>query len=174
MANEALDYCLENRRSARIFEERGVDRKTIRELLEKAILAPSASNRQPWRFVMVDDAELIRKIKAFAPGMGGNLPAVIVAFCLDNTLLKTGKDMAVYDVAMAAENLMLAAVEKGLGTCAIKSFQPVLVSRQLNLPAEISPELLVILGYPVKAPVMPKRKPLDTLLKYNRWEDDTV
>ena len=54
--------CLRSRRSIRKFAAAPVARETVEELLAAAILAPSASNRQPWQFLVVDDAALLRKI----------------------------------------------------------------------------------------------------------------
>lgn len=160
--------CVNGRRSIRLFTDEKVDRALVRVLLEDAILAPSASNIQPWRFILVDDPDMLRKIKAFSPGIGG-MPPVLLVFCLDGALLKNGKDMAVCDIAMAVENLMLSAVCADLGTCAVKSFQPALISRLLDLPESVTPELIVTLGHPAREPEKPKRKPLDTLLSFNGW-----
>lgn len=166
--------CLRSRRSIRKFAAAPVARETVEELLAAAILAPSASNRQPWQFLVVDDAALLRKIWAFSPGITGEPPGLLF-LCLDESRLpltdgKPDGSTAQLDLAMAAENLMLAAVEKGLGTCVIKSFHPQLISRILSLPSHIRPELLVTLGYPAQTPPMPPRRPLDTLVHYNRWE----
>ena len=61
---------------------------------------------------------------------------------------------------MAAENLMLEAVGRGLGTCVIKSFHPQIVKKILSLPEQIYPEFLVTLGYPNQEPKMPRRRPV--------------
>lgn len=125
---------------------------------------------------MIDEPELLRKIKVLSPGIGGQPPCLIF-LCVDTRLLPQREgcpdcSTAVLDLAMAAENLMLAALEYGLGTCVIKSFHPTLVSRLLKLPEQIVPELLVTLGYPEVVPPMPKRKPLESLLCYNGGKED--
>ena len=81
-----LEECLCVRRSIRQFTDQPVERTIIQTLLEMAILAPSASNRQPWRFIILDDPVLVQKIRAFSPGIGGNPPCLIV-FCLDSQRL---------------------------------------------------------------------------------------
>jgi len=68
---DSLDYCLQTRRSIRKYTDRPISRDIIDDLLNAAILAPSASNLQPWKFIVIDDAELLDKIKAFSPGIGG-------------------------------------------------------------------------------------------------------
>lgn len=173
-----LDRSLYARRSIRNFTGEPVERETVRELLGLAVLAPSASNLQPWRFVVVDDSATVQKIRAFSPGIGGQPPCLLL-FCLDAGLLPKGEDgvpdrsCGVLDLAMAAENLMLAAADRGLGTCVIKSFHPKLVRRILALPEQILPEFLVTLGHPDQAPGMPRRRPLDQVVTYNTWGGET-
>lgn len=168
--------CLRTRRSIRKFTDAPVNRTVIRELLEQAVLAPSASNLQPWKFAVADDPALVQKLKSFSPGIGGQPPCILV-FCLDTDLLpkqaESGlpdTECAVLDLAMAAENLMLAAADRGLGTCVVKSFHPKLVRRILNLPDRLRPEFLVILGHPAQTPAMPRRRPLEELTRWNMEE----
>lgn len=129
-----LEECLCVRRSIRQFTDQPVERTIIQALLEMAILAPSASNRQPWRFIILDDPVLVQKIRAFSPGIGGNPPCLIV-FCLDSQRLPVMRNgtidrtCGIIDLAMAAENMMLAATSHGLGTCVIKSYHPQIVKR---------------------------------------------
>ena len=169
-----LDACLQQRRSVRKFTGEPVSRKTIEKLLFLATLAPSASNLQPWRFIVVDDPALVQRVKSFSPGLGGT-PGAVILFCLDTRLLPrnemgANKEAAVLDLSMAAENLMLAAVGQGLGTCVVKSFHPVLVRRILGLPEVLSIEFLITLGYPAQNPAMPRRRPLAELITYNMQE----
>lgn len=171
-----LERCLRARRSVRKFTSEPVDRAELQELLELAVLAPSASNLQPWRFIVADDPALVGKIRSFSPGISGEPPCLIL-FCLDTALLPVRADgstedaCAVLDLAMAAENLMLAAAGRGLGSCAVKSFHPKLVRRILDLPERFCLELLVTLGHPARIPEMPRRRPLEELIHYNAWEE---
>ena len=132
-----LEECLCVRRSIRQFTDQPVERTIIQTLLEMAILAPSASNRQPWRFIILDDPVLVQKIRAFSPGIGGNPPCLIV-FCLDSQRLPVMRNgtidrtCGIIDLAMAAENMMLAATSHGLGTCVIKSYHPQIVKKILE------------------------------------------
>ena len=89
-----LEECLCVRRSIRQFTDQPVERTIIQALLEMAILAPSASNRQPWRFIILDDPVLVQKIRAFSPGIGGNPPCLIV-FCLESQRLPVMRNGAV-------------------------------------------------------------------------------
>lgn len=73
----------------------------------------------------------------------------------------------IIDLAMAAENMMLAATSHGLGTCVIKSYHPQIVKKILELPEQICPEFIVTLGYPKWKVPMPKRRSLEEISSYN-------
>ena len=171
-----LQEALYKRRSIRKFKADSVDRKILLELVEKAVLAPSASNLQAWRFCIIDDPSQVRKVDMFSPGLSGK-PPVIIAVCSDYGYAQqktSGSNYKAYgcimDASMAAENLMLAAVEKGLGTCAIKSFNEAAVRKLLKLPEELHLELLISLGYPEVESAMPKRKGTEEIVFFNTWE----
>lgn len=174
--HNSLEYCIFNRRSIRSFTADKVSRETVESLLEFAIMAPSGSNAQPWVFVVVDDKYLCDKIKMFSPGLNGE-PACMVIICIDLENVGTHNEQhtkeisATTDIAMAAQNFMLAAFSKGLGTCAVKSFQPSLVREILHMPQRFSPELIITVGYPQRMPIAPKRKALEGILYWNAWED---
>lgn len=170
---------LKKRRSIRKFKEQPVDRAVLLDLVEKASLAPSASNLQAWRFCIVDDPALVRKVDMFSPGLSGK-PPVIIAICSDYGYAEqktSGSNYKVYgcimDASMAAENLMLAAVEAGLGTCAIKSYNDAAVRKLLQLPEHLHLEILISVGYPEMEPKMPKRKGTDEIVFFNTWEEKT-
>ena len=73
---------LKERRSIRKFADRPVNREILTDLVEAACAAPSASNLQSWRFVMVTDPELVRKVDLVSPGLSGH-PPVILVICSD-------------------------------------------------------------------------------------------
>ena len=174
-----FDEVLMKRRSIRKFKQQPVDRNVVLQLIEKAMLAPSASNLQAWRFCVVDDPALVKKVDMFSPGLSGN-PPVIIAICSDYGYAAektSGENYKVYgcimDASMAAENLMLAATDAGLGTCAIKSYNDAAVRKLLKLPEQLHIEILITLGYPETEPQMPKRKPTNEVVFFNTWEENT-
>ena len=174
-----LQEALAKRRSIRKFKDTAVSREILLDLVQKATLAPSASNLQAWRFCIIDDPELVRKVDMFSPGISGN-PPVIIAVCSDYGYAEqktSGSNYKVYgcimDASLASENLMLAALEYGLGTCAIKSYNDAAVRKLLKLPESIHLEMLISLGYPDADPKMPARKGLDEVVFFNSWEEET-
>lgn len=148
------------RRSIRSFHDRPVDKELLIKLVEAAIWAPSGSNIQPWHFIAVSCEEQKARVKAFAPGLTVLPPAMLV-ICTDMDLCerkggRLGRDvLSLMDAAFAAENINLMAVELGLGTCVIRSFNQAAVQEVLRLPRHLVPQLIISVGYPKKIPVRP-------------------
>jgi len=137
---------IRTRRSVRSFLSSPIPREVITRILEAARLAPSASNKMPWKFVVVTDAE---KRKAIAvSGVYGKFlaqsPAVIVG-CGD--VAKAAKWFMV-DTAIALEHVALAATAEGLGSCWIGSFDETTVKSLLKVPDNYRVVCLMALGYP--------------------------
>ena len=178
-----------HRRSVREFTDKPIDRGELRRLVDAAIQAPSAVNRQPWAFTVVNDQQLLDRISREAKKhMLATLPAgtppahfrlllndpnfhifyhapVLVVI---STIASSQWDIE--DCALAAENLMLAAHAMGLGSCWIGFAQSWIGTPEgkatLDLPAEYVPIAPVILGHPKTAPPpVPRKEPII------RWVD---
>jgi nitroreductase len=140
-----------------------VERELLERLVEAAIWAPSGGNAQTWHFVVITDPEQLRRIKTVSPGLLGDPPAVI-AICqdLEEARRKGGElgasFLAPVDAAMAAQNILLAAHDAGLGTCVIASFHKRAVARLLGLPEGMEPVVLVSVGWPEEVPPPPRRR----------------
>ena len=81
-----------------------------------------------------------------------------------------GRDqLSVLDIAMAAENILLSAVDCGLGTCVVKSFSANIIQKILALPGHIVPELMVTVGYPALDGKVPPKRELSELVYFNGW-----
>jgi len=171
-----VDEVIKLRKSVRSFQEKSISDEIVTALLNAAIEAPSASNNQLWKFGVVRDSQRIKKIKMFSPGMGGNPPCLIV-LCTDKKLAieksgKSGTEEALMDISMAGENIMLKACDLGLGTCAIRSYQPQAVHKLLKLPENLSVDLIISVGYADKENKKPARKPLDEVVFYEKWAEE--
>ena len=151
------------RRSIRSFSDRPVADEAVERLLEAARWAPSGGNVQPWRFVEVRDPRRIRMIKMFSPGLRGD-PTLILAVCAE-----VAEPINMLDLGMAAENIMIEAVELGLGSCAIASFSEEQVGRLLGVPEGMRLVLLLSMGYPDGEPSRRPRKPLGEIAFSERY-----
>jgi nitroreductase len=161
------------RKSVRSYMDRAVEKEKLTRVLEAARMAPSAGNRQEWRFVVVTDPEKRSRLAEEAAGQRfiAEAPVVIVACAQsDGKIMRCGLACHPIDVAIAIDHLTLAAVAEGLGTCWIGAFNPDGVRAILGIPKDIVVVELLPLGYPKDPqPVAKSRLPMDTIVRYERW-----
>ncbi|GLI37330.1 nitroreductase family protein [Geobacter hydrogenophilus] len=179
---------IRTRRSVRKFSDRPVEPDKLRAVLDAARLAPSWANMQCWRFVVVEDqatkaqiSELSYVEAYFGPkGYKSNpaqkalteAPVVIIA-CGEppQSGELRGQQYYLTDVGIAAQNLMLAAHDLGLGSVFVGVFDEQQLGELLGIPAELRIVGLFPLGYPLEAPKAgPSRKPLDEIVHYGKYQ----
>jgi nitroreductase len=165
---------IKTRRSVRTYADISVEEEKLTAIFEATRLAPSASNRQEWRFVVVRDAETRHKLAVAAQlqPVVLNAPVIITACAeTDEHLMLCGQLCYPIDVAIALDHLTFAALELGLGTCWIGKFDEKLVKEALGIPDQIRVVELMTLGYPDKPiePAMKNRLPLDKIVRMEHW-----
>lgn len=172
------------RQSCRAYDPlRPVENEKIERCLEAARLAPSACNAQPWKFVVVDEPGLKKKIATAADArfLGMNrftkdspILVVVVRESANftsklGTLLKD-KPYPLMDVGIAVEHFCLQATSEGLGTCIMGWFDEKKVKELLGIPVRRRAELIVSVGYPATENLRKKiRKPLEEIRSYNQY-----
>lgn len=165
---------IKTRRSIRSYLDMAVEEDKLQRVLQAARLAPSASNLQEWRFVVVRDAQTRKKLMEAAKGQRfvGEAP-VVIACCAktDQHVMTCGQMCYPIDVAIAIDHMTLAAVEEGLGTCWIGAFFADQVREILGIPENVPVVELLTLGYPASVPGPSSRLPFGTIIKYERWSD---
>jgi nitroreductase len=148
------------RRSIRNFKSnKKVEEYKITKLLKAAMAAPSACNIQPWDFVVIDDGELITRIKNSIEQYGNYNTPVVMVITGDNSNIPW-KDHGIIDCAVAMENVMIAAPTLGLGTVCIGGFNRTKIKEILELPEEVEAIGMLYIGYPNE-----KRKPRTKYIK---------
>jgi len=163
---------IQQRRSVRSWQDKPVEDGKLEQVLEAARLAPSASNRQEWRFVAVRDAELRRALTEAANGQGfvGQAPVVIAACAVEHDhIMSCDHPCYLIDVAIAVDHMTLAARELGLGTCWIGAFKQDKVRDVLGIPETVEVVTLLPLGYPTVWPDAKPRKPMEETVCYDGW-----
>jgi nitroreductase len=164
---------IKTRKSVRKYLKRKVEEEKLNAILEAGRLAPSASNRQEWRFVVVSNPEKRVRIAEAANQQTfvGEAPVVIAACAVtDSHLMRCGQACYPMDVAIALDHMTLAAAEQGLGTCWIGAFDENEVKKILNIPAEIRVVALMPLGYPHDSSMATKKRlPLSEIVKHEHW-----
>ncbi|MFC1592757.1 nitroreductase family protein [Candidatus Omnitrophota bacterium] len=164
---------IKNRCSVRSYQDRPVEEQKLKAILEAARLAPSASNRQEWRFIVVRDKSARQQLMKAARNQAFVSQAPVVIACCaktDNHAMTCGQLCYPIDVAIAIEHMALKAVEEGLGTCWIGAFFEDQVKQILSIPREIRVVELLSLGYPTGPCVAQKsRLDFDQIVMQEKW-----
>jgi len=160
------------RHSIRRFSPEPVDKGALDRVLEAARLAPSAKNRQEWRFIVVEKEELREKLKqaAFGQECVGQAP-VIVAACTTNIDYRMPNGQLSYpiDISFAVCHMMLQAVREGLGSVVLTTYDEQAVQELLTVPYSMRVVMLVPLGHPAEAPETTTRKSIRRVVSYDHW-----
>ena len=144
-----VSEALKMRRSVRSYEETPVPKEALERILEAGRIAPSASNRQPWHFIVVTDSEK-RKVISKGPYAKFVTESPVVIVGLGDT--KASPKWYIVDVSIALENMVLAATAEGLGTCWIGGFIEYEVRQLLGIPENFKIVSLLSVGYPRETP----------------------
>jgi nitroreductase len=156
------------RRSIRRYEAKDIPEEVLQQILEAGRQAPSAVNRQPIRFVVVKDNDMLKRLcDTFITSFVKTAPVAIVG-CADVKSLLTGK-WAVVDATIAMQSMVLAAWALGVGSCWIGACNEEKVKELLRIPDEWKVVALVTLGYPAEQPKAIKKKPLKELFGFNSF-----
>jgi len=149
---------IETRRSIRKFSSRPVEKEKIDRLIEAALRAPSSRDFRPWRFIVVDDPALLKKLSEAKPHGAAFLKNATLGMvvCGDTT----ASDVWVEDCAIASTFIHLAAHDLGLGSCWIqirkRDHSPektadTYIRDLLDIPDTLSVESIIAIGYPDEA-----------------------
>ncbi|MCX6152874.1 MAG: nitroreductase family protein [Candidatus Kapabacteria bacterium] len=145
---------IKTRRSIRKFKDREVSIELIKELLDAAMMAPSAGNQQPWHFIILQDREKLNTIATEHPyaKMLPETPVAIVV-CGDPDLDSYNGSWPI-DCSAATQNILLAAHDYGLGAVWIGVYPNKdrinLIRRVCNIPDKIFPLAVIAIGWPAE------------------------
>lgn len=165
---------IKDRRSIREYIKRDIPYEDILEIIDAARWAPSSGNLQNWYFIIIKNKESINKIaEATGQEFVKNANTIIVV-CSDDKLVENiygerGKFYAIQNVAAAIQNMLLAATEKGIGTCWVGAFDENKVKEVAQIPKDMSVHAIITLGYYSKKPDIPKRKNLEEIVFFEKW-----
>ena len=167
-----FEEIIKARRSVRKFQAREVENDKIQQLIATATLAPSACNRQEWRFIAIKDNSIKEKIVE----LGGAItiksaPLVILALYSRQTTNLEYKDH-IQSTAAAIENMLLEAQHLGLGGCWVCHLPSKRALRKLlSIPKAFEPIAAVLLGYPEIVPSpMPRKYQPSQILSFNKFD----
>jgi nitroreductase len=169
-----MDVCdaIAFRRSIRDYQDNPVEDEKLKKILEAGRLAPSASNRQEWHFVIVKDRELRNRLMKATGDQKfvGQAPVVIAACAVDSShVMRCGQPSYSIDVAIALSFMNLQATELGLGCCWIGRFEEPQVKKILKIPDEVRVVQLMTLGYFKENPPPKPRKSSEEIASHDYW-----
>ena len=162
---------IKKRRTIRQFQNKEIPQKVLENLIDAARMAPSAMNRQPLEYIIVNNPELKEKVFQ-SLSWGGKLPrekptenrkpAAFVITLANNTV----NPSADIDIGLAVENLVLAAFSQNIGCCIIGAVDTKKIRALFKIPENFEIKLVVALGYPAEKSVAEES---DDKTKY--WRD---
>jgi len=163
--------CIEqilSRRSIRKFKKKPVSEEVLNNILEAGRRAPSATNKQPWHFVIARD----QKAKD-ACSFGGfnrftsDASFVVVGLYKQSEVMI--EKLSLMDVTIALQNMVVAAWVQGVGSCWMGAFDERKLKDTLNLPADSRIVGAVAFGIPDENPSQPAKKPLKEIVHFDKW-----
>lgn len=172
-AEQAVLDNIATRTSIRDYEARPVEKEKIEKMLRAAMAAPTAMNKQPWHFVVVDQRNVLDALAGANPyaKMLKKAPlAIVVCGNTDKMIEGGGRDFWIQDASAATENLLLAAHAMGLGAVWTGAYPSeercISIIKVLSLSDNLVPLNMIVVGYPAEQP-QPKQKFKEENISYN-------
>jgi len=176
---------IRSRRSIRKYKNTAVTREQINQVLESARLAPSGSNTQPWRFIVVESDPLRQKLSDASHNQQWMMTAPVHIVCLADMRSRIDESIdvevdensnmpelkqVIRDTSIGIEHMLLEAQSMGLGTCWIAWFTQPDIRPILNIPKDKYVVGIVTLGYADEAPNPRPRLAFEDIVKYETWD----
>jgi len=168
---------IKKRRSIRRFKQKEIELSILKKFVNAARLAPSAANLQPLEFFIVNDVELKKKLFTTLSWAGylkpewkpaeNERPAAYIIILADKSI----SNWYQRDASFAAENIILCAEEKGIGSCVICKVDKESLGKIIHLPYNLIIDSVIALGYKNEQPVVEEYK---DSIKYWKDEDDVL
>jgi nitroreductase len=167
---------IDTKRAIRRFDGRALDEAHLARILNAGRRSGSSKNLQRWTFIVCRDREHLRRLSEVGP-WAGHLAGAAVAIALVTPRSETADDplSVMFDLGLAAENMMLAAWELGIGSVPATVYEHDLARELLGFPSDRHCEFLISFGHPadpddlLRPPRAGKRRPLADVVHEERW-----
>jgi len=161
-----------SRYSVRSYKPDAVEDDKLRQVLEAAIIAPTACNIQPFRVIVVETKGIREELKRVYPADWFSDAPLVICVCAvpSEAWVRRGdqKNHCDIDAAIAMDHIILAATNLGLGTCWIAAFDPKAAREVLEIPDDLIPVLFTPLGYPADRPREKSRRTLNEMVIFKK------
>lgn len=160
-----VQEAIKTRRAVRNYKPDAVSEESLKKVLESARLAPSAKNKQDWKFIVVRDPEKRKQLsEAASQEFLAKAPLIIIGVSLDpDYIMRSEVPAYAVDLGIAMEHIALAAVEEGLGTCWVGGFSQKEAKETLKIPEKYKVVILMPLGFPADQSTFKLRKNLEEI-----------
>ena len=159
---------IRTRRSIRKYKSEPIPEEKLRTILEAARLAPSAGNRQPWRFIVIQDIDQKKALAEVANNQTFlNASAIIVAAGDPEVSAKWYEK----DPMIALEHIVLAATALDYGTCWIGAFDEDAIKHLLKIPVNVKVIAVLPIGVPDETPAPRPRKEFSEIFFKEEWQN---
>ncbi len=163
---------ISKRRSIRKYKDTEIEDDKLEMILESARIAPSAANRQEWKFIVVKNKETRKKLVKAANGQTfvAEAPVTIVACSTESErVMPCGQYAYTVDLSIAVSFMILEATALGLGTCWLGAFDEEKVRNILEIPERIRVPAMFTLGYADESPHQRPRKHLSEIISSEKY-----
>ena len=170
---------LTKRRSCKKYLDKPVPQDLIGAIVEAGGMAPSAGNKQNWKFVVVRDKEKRDQISKFCKDQYWMADAPVhIVMCSDDSVSKRlfgerGEYLSIQNCALAAENILLTSVDFGLGACFVSAIDESEIANLLGVPGSARVQSVITLGYPATKEMSKKTlKPIKEIMNIEAYGSD--
>ncbi len=162
---------IQKRSSVRNYADTPIDEAVLERVLEAGRLAPTASNQQQNKVVVVKDQTLREQLAEACCGQSfvAKAPVVLVVCVTNEVNMPCGQPARTVDASIALSFMVLEATEEGLGTCWLGAFNGDQVKEVLNIPAEYTVIAVTPLGYPARETKIREKKPMEEFVIKEKW-----
>ena len=171
-----ISEAIRKRRSIKKYLDIPIEWNKIGAILDAGRLAPSAGNLQPWKFIVVKSAENKKKISeaCYQQYWMQTAPIHIIIFAEINKMnrfygLRGERLYSIQSCALAAQNIMLEAINQGLGCCFVSAFDEEMISRYFSIPSFGRPQAIITLGYPGEEVPQPPKYTLNDVVHLEKF-----
>ena len=165
---------IKNRVSCRSFTSQSIDHSIVERIIEAGGLAPSAKNRQPWRFIVISDKNVKKIVSEACYGAEViNSADKVIAVCTTNVnyVMPNGQEAHVVDLSIATSFMVLQSEHEGLGSCIVTTYNEDILKEVLTIPFSMRVFSLIALGYKGEecSKIKNERKSHTDLYNYDHW-----
>lgn len=162
-----------DRYSVRKFTDKPLEKELVEKILEAAKVAPTGCNYQPQRILVINSEEALTKLKECTRCHFDAPCAMLICYNKDESWVRPyDKELsAPVDAGIVTTHMMLAAQNIGIGTCWVMHFNPIAMKEEFNIPDNVEPLALLVMGYPDAEPLDMhyKKRSMDEVVFYDSF-----